>query len=218
MKRTNKKIMQELIPIQEREGQRVVNARDLHAYLEAKKQFADWMKARIIKFGFLENQDFVTYSLIGEKGGRPVIEYALTLDTAKELAMVEGNAKGKQARQYFIECEKQMKQAVIPKSQSELILMIAQQSVEQEKRLIELEQKTKQLEARLTTGQADYYTIMGYAVLVGKTVSYNEAIKYGQKATKLCREQGYTIDKVQDKRFGKVNCYPLCVLDQVFNV
>ena len=59
----------------------------------------------------MENQDFVTFSKNLEKG-RPRLEYALTLDMAKELSMVERNEKGKQARKYFIECEKKLKEAV----------------------------------------------------------------------------------------------------------
>lgn len=58
-----------------------------------------------------ENEDYVVFTEFGEnsKGGRPKKEYALTLDAAKELSMVEGNEKGKQARKYFIACEKKLK-------------------------------------------------------------------------------------------------------------
>lgn len=86
-----------------------VNARDLHAFLEVGKDFSTWVKDRIEQYGFQEGQDFVTHLFpnIGEKGqGRPTREYALALDMAKELAMVERTDKGKQARQYFIECER----------------------------------------------------------------------------------------------------------------
>lgn len=89
-----------------------VNARDLHAFLEVGKDFSNWMKDRISQYGFAENLDFVVFAEIGEnpQGGRPAKEYAITLDMAKELSMVERNEKGKQARQYFIECERQAKQ------------------------------------------------------------------------------------------------------------
>lgn len=95
------------------QGASVVSARELYDYLEIKKQFADWIKSRIEKYGLVENQDYMTFSLFGEKG-RPSVEYALTIDAAKELAMVEGNARGKQARQYFIECEKSLRQLANP--------------------------------------------------------------------------------------------------------
>jgi len=82
-----------------------VNARELHAFLEVKSAFKDWIARRIEDFGFIENQDFCSF-LSESIGGRPSKEYALTLSMGKELSMVERNAKGKQARQYFIECER----------------------------------------------------------------------------------------------------------------
>lgn len=87
------------------EVKQTVNARDLHGFLGNKDHFATWIKDRIEQFGFVENQDFVTYSENPEKG-RPSKEYALTLEMGKELSMVERNDKGKQARLYFIDCEK----------------------------------------------------------------------------------------------------------------
>lgn len=99
--------MRDLIPIQENNGKKAVNARDLHAFLESKQQFADWIKNRIDKYDFIENQDYVVFhnSMNNPSGGRPQKEYALSINMAKELSMVEGNEKGKQARRYFIQCE-----------------------------------------------------------------------------------------------------------------
>ncbi|MDO4441338.1 MAG: antA/AntB antirepressor family protein [Moraxella sp.] len=85
-----------------------VNARELHAFLQNKDHFATWIKDRISQYDFQENQDFVIFSENSEKG-RPRLEYAITLDMAKELSMVERNEQGKQARKYFIECEKRLK-------------------------------------------------------------------------------------------------------------
>jgi anti-repressor protein len=87
-----------------------VNARELHAFLLNGDHFATWIKERIAQYGFVDGQDFATYSADAEKG-RPRIEYALTIDMAKELAMVERNEQGKKARQYFIECERIAKQS-----------------------------------------------------------------------------------------------------------
>lgn len=91
-----------------------VNARELHAFLEVGKDFSNWIKDRIEQYDFKENSDFVVFADSGEnpRGGRPAKEYAISLDMAKELAMVERNEKGKQARQYFIECERRAKAAV----------------------------------------------------------------------------------------------------------
>lgn len=82
-----------------------VNARDLHQFLQSRDDFSTWMKLRVDQYGFVEGIDFTTFQEKTGKG-RPKIEYALSLDMAKELAMVERTEKGRQARQYFIECER----------------------------------------------------------------------------------------------------------------
>ncbi|EAM0151521.1 phage antirepressor Ant [Campylobacter jejuni] len=79
----------------------------LFYYLEINSKFADWIKNRIIKYSFIENQDYIIKEVF--TGRRPRKEYYVTLDMAKELCMVENNEKGRQARRYFIECEKRLK-------------------------------------------------------------------------------------------------------------
>ncbi|WP_332060812.1 antA/AntB antirepressor family protein [Bartonella sp. CB74] len=105
--------MNTLIPISKQaigqETVQTVNARELHAFLEVKTNFKDWIIRRIQDYKFQEGYDFCSF-LSESSGGRPSKDYALTLDMAKELAMVERNEKGKQARQYFIECERRAKE------------------------------------------------------------------------------------------------------------
>ena len=86
-----------------------VNARDLHAFLGNRDHFATWIKDRIRQYGFSKGVDFTAFSEVSEKG-RPSDEYALTIDMAKELAMVERNEKGKEARAYFIDCERRLRE------------------------------------------------------------------------------------------------------------
>ncbi|EAA6844915.1 hypothetical protein DRX19_28995 [Salmonella enterica subsp. enterica] len=88
------------------------DARELHSFLGVGKVFAAWITARIAEYEFVENHDYISFFQNGKKpqGGRPTKDYHLTLDTAKELAMVERNEKGRQIRRYFIECEKQLRQ------------------------------------------------------------------------------------------------------------
>jgi len=98
-------------------------ARDLHAVLEVGKDFSTWIKDRIEKYGFTEGEDFIVKldspdlaiqedgfspDLVktSSQGGRPAIDYHLTLDMAKELAMIENNPKGREVRRYFIRVEK----------------------------------------------------------------------------------------------------------------
>ncbi|WP_208434679.1 antA/AntB antirepressor family protein [Bartonella taylorii] len=98
------------------ESVQTVNARELHAFLEVGKHFSTWINDRINKYNLVENQDFVCFPILGSKGrgGHNRKDYHLTLSVAKELSMLENNKKGKQARQYFIECERRAKQVVTP--------------------------------------------------------------------------------------------------------
>ncbi|WP_273724246.1 antA/AntB antirepressor family protein [Bartonella sp. AU18XJBT] len=130
--------MNTLIEISEQvidqETVQAVNARELHTFLEVKSEFRNWIKNRIEEYGFLENKDFISFAKIlaklntfqenqgfvsfgknlpKPKGGRPSTEYHITLDMAKELSMVERNEKGRQARRYFIECEKKLRNQAV---------------------------------------------------------------------------------------------------------
>lgn len=91
-------------------NQLAVNARDLHKFLKVGRDFTTWVKGRIEQYLFIENVDFISFSQSGEKpkGGRPTVEYHLTLDMAKELSMVENNEEGRKVRRYFIRCEKDL--------------------------------------------------------------------------------------------------------------
>lgn len=97
-----------------------VDARDLHNFLESKQQFADWVKAKVINNPFFEeNQDYIMLqtnlklAMTGvSAGGHNKKDYALTLDTAKKVAMAEQTAKGNEVREYFIECEKKAKNSI----------------------------------------------------------------------------------------------------------
>lgn len=110
--------MQQLIPLHTQhidgDATQTVNARELHTFLEVGKDFSTWINARIQQYGFLENQDFVTAPQNGgavyKGGGHNRKDYHITLDMAKELAMVERNEKGREARRYFIACEKALRE------------------------------------------------------------------------------------------------------------
>ena len=109
------------------QGIETVNVRELHEFLEVKSKFADWFKNRVSEFGFIENSDFVSVSKILESGGRS-IEYHISIDMAKELSMLERNDKGKQARLYFIECERIAKAKQVPQSFAEALQLAANQA------------------------------------------------------------------------------------------
>ncbi|EOJ2641223.1 phage antirepressor Ant [Campylobacter sp. US25a] len=83
------------------------NAREIFQFLNSEQEYANWIKNRISHYDFIENQDYII-ELVYTKG-RPRKEYYVTLNMAKELCMVENNEKGRQARRYFIDCEKRLK-------------------------------------------------------------------------------------------------------------
>lgn len=116
--------MNALIPIRETDGRQAVSGRDLHAFLEVGAEYAKWF-ARMAEYGFIDGQDFS--SLLTEStGGRPSTDHALTLDMAKELAMIQRTPKGKQARQYFIEVERQFRQTLaLPRTYAEALRELA---------------------------------------------------------------------------------------------
>lgn len=161
--------MNELIKITEQNGKQAVSARDLHAFLASKQEFANWIKNRIEKYELIENVDYVVFdkSVKNPNGGRPQIEYALSVDAAKELSMVEGNEKGKQARKYFIAVENRYKELQrtggyqIPASFSEALMLAArqQQQIEEQQKqiecmsteIVEMKKKTDYLEVILSS-------------------------------------------------------------------
>lgn len=100
-----------LIPIEERNGKKAVNARHLYMWLDVKKDFSDWIKAQIARCDLTEHEDYEVFPLKVEnsQGGRPSIEYALSMNAAKEVSMMSQSKKGKEARRYFIECERKLK-------------------------------------------------------------------------------------------------------------
>lgn len=122
--------MDKLINIIEKDGKKLVSARELYDFLEIKKQFTQWFEQQ--KDWFIENQDFNQLNLkvnLAQGGSINKIDYAITIDMAKELAMMSRVEKGKQARQYFIECETKLEKvkelAVQYKAPSEDELIIA---------------------------------------------------------------------------------------------
>ena len=204
--------MDELIKIRQHEGNSVISARDLHSYLDSKTKFAQWIK-RMFEYGFASGTDFIP--LLGKSsGGRPEDDFALTIDCAKEIAMLQRSEKGKQARQYFIECEKKMKQVQVL-SPAEMLLQQAQMMVEQERRVNIVEKRLDLIEAKTAT-RPDYFTVMGYAVYSGIKIGIDKAKVIGQRAYHLCKKKGYPIDKIPDPRFGTVGSYPKDVLDEIF--
>jgi anti-repressor protein len=200
--------MNELINIEDRDGIKTVNARELHEFLESKRQYADWIKDRLD--GFIEGVDFTVHKFVNGKATQ--IDYHITIETAKHLSMIERNEQGKKIRQYFIEVEKKANRPLTDIEMLERQLMIMKQ---QAKEIEEIKANVKQIEAQIETSQKDFYTVAGYCSLRGLKVDISKANMIGRKATKLSNEYGYEIGQASDPRFGKVNTYHLDILSQV---
>lgn len=147
--------IKQLIPIEDRNGQQAVNARHLYAWLEIGREFTNWMKDQINRCDLVENQDFEVFSKKGvnPQGGRPSTEYALSIDAAKEISMMSQTDKGKQARRYFIECERIAKNPVQALTRKELAMMVVK--AEEEKERLQLENKQQQIEITTLTSKTE---------------------------------------------------------------
>jgi|GEM_PF-759103 len=102
--------MNELIPVIEQENGKVaVSGRMLYDFLDLTERFSKWWD-RMIGYGFEINLDYSPYQKVHPQNKQIIDDYSMTLDMAKEVAMLQRNEKGKQARKYFIEVEKRYKQ------------------------------------------------------------------------------------------------------------
>ena len=134
-------IENELVPVYKTSsGEKVVNGRELHTVLHSGQDFSTWIKKRLSECDAEENKDFTRFHRKMEANNATMVEYIILLDTAKEIAMLERNEKGRQVRKYFIAVEKKYKQGIVDRSQlSPQMQMLYAMMDEQAK--VELEQK-----------------------------------------------------------------------------
>ena len=176
-----------------------VSARELHTFLEVQTRFNDWISTRTSEYDFIENKDFVSFTenSVKPKKGRPSQEYYITLDMAKELAMVERTDKGKLARKYFIECEKRLKQE-LPTSYLEALEAL----VQKEKEKLELTNQVDNLTMDNQKVVSSRNTIRGR--LGGTTKQLNQV-----KSLTGASKNEATINKVKSVTGIKYNWRPL---------
>jgi len=99
--------LENLIKIEERNGEQLVSGRDLHEFLEIGTQFSKWFD-RMCEYGFSETKDYIAISqkrLTAQGNETTYTDYLMKISMAKELSMLQRNERGKQAREYFIKCE-----------------------------------------------------------------------------------------------------------------
>lgn len=210
--------MNELITITETNGKQAVSARELYERLGYDlSNWKRWYQKNIINNSFaVENEDYIPLVIrtSSDKNGNTTIDFALSIDFAKRLSMMARTETGEQIRNYFIEIEKR---ATKPLSQLDILAQSVQILQEQEKRLTEVEDRVKVIEAKQTTHQ-NWFTIAGYGTLHKIQVGIKLAASLGRKACNLCKQQGIEPEEIPDPRFGKVKTYPEDVLKQVFEM
>ena len=148
-------IESELVPVYETDkGIKVVNGRELHQVLQSGQDFSTWVKKRLSECDATENLEFERFHKKMESNNATMIEYIIKLETAKEMAMLERNEKGKQVRKYFITVEEKYKQQVIDLDmldpQTKLMNLVVQQisksEIEQKRQAEQLNRIEKQQE------------------------------------------------------------------------
>nr|DAX65792.1 MAG TPA: antirepressor protein [Caudoviricetes sp.] len=144
--------MTELIKIDVNENQEpVISGRALHSFLEVATPYDKWFP-RMVEYGFTDGLDFSTF-LSESTGGRPATDHAIRLDMAKEIAMIQRSEKGKQARQYFIQIEKDY-------NSPEKIMARALQIAEKELSNLRLENKVQEQQIAELKPKASYYDLV----------------------------------------------------------
>ena len=187
-----------------------VNARDLHKALDSKKDFSSWIKARIDKLGLVESRDYGVFTQMGENlsGGRPAKEYVVTIDIAKHLAMIEMTDKGRQVREYFIECEKQLKQIQpqfkLPQTYKEALIELVNQIEVNEQLQIDNQEKQKVIEYQESK-------IENYDYVEATRRSKQELVSRLNKTIRLLAEQKFNKNYREAYRFiygefSKLHC------------
>lgn len=214
---------------------RTVNARELHAFLGLARDFTNWVKANIKRARLVENRDYViSYVDVGNKVGRPPMDYHLTVDACKHMSMLSNTEKGFEVRDYFIACEKELKaKAEVPTLSNPIMNMIVQQAIQYD--LLERQQKELAAQIQTTTqlisstsarveqvaaivGAQDpqYYSIKAYANVVGVRVDDKAAARLGRLATSMSNNSKIDVGSVKDAVWGRVNAYHESILGQVF--
>lgn len=124
------------------------SAKSLYTFLGVKTPYHKWFARQVEMYGFRLQEDFWTKMSESQVNGRPSLEHWMTPTMGKEMSMTSKGNRAKEARLWFIECEKKLKEGTPKLTNAQTILKIAQEAVEQERRLGELETKVERIEAQ----------------------------------------------------------------------
>ncbi|MBE0438126.1 MAG: antA/AntB antirepressor family protein [Methylomicrobium sp.] len=194
--------MKELIKIEKHETLiNAVCARELHKKLEIGKDFSNWVKEQIERADLTQDVDFVKFAEKGEYK-KPLTQYALTLDAAKNIAMLSQTQKGKEVRAYFIECEKKLIANKLPNFNDPAAAARAWASE------YEAKQKTLEENAKLNTiidNEFGYSSILRAATYAG----VHEKTFNWRVLKKTTLGMNMKVKRVPSPRYGYMNLYPI---------
>lgn len=149
-----KVIKNNLVPVYETSsGEKVVYGSELHESLGAPSVYREWIKRRISDIDAVENEDFQAVE-ISTPSGQTRKDHIIKLDTAKEMAMLEKNEKGKQVRNYFIAVEKKYNHRQVPMTVPEQIQLLAMGSVELNQKITDVKQDLDNFKMYMTAEKA----------------------------------------------------------------
>lgn len=218
----------DLIKITYNGDQPVVSARELYEWLEVKTAFRHWMP-RMFEYGFDIGSDYTPVIFDHPQNGQQIQDFALTLDCAKEISMIQRTDKGKAARQYFIAKEKELMQLINNKSPAEAFMDVAKYMIEQERINKEAKMERQQmvdqhsaLSKEVTSIKAkievadNYFTVMAHAKNSEIRIPDKVAAKFGREASKICRQRNIVTGTYPHAAYGSLKTYPVEILDEVF--
>jgi phage anti-repressor protein len=188
-----------IVPVySDKEARFLVNARDLHKFLECGRQFANWIKDRIERYNFMESEDFTSFNKIvkrGSGGGTTRIEYFLSLDMAKEISMLENNDRGRMVRKYFIECEKRLRTAG-----GAINAEMAERLRQQEKWLAIMDRNARSRQAQILKSAAQFFKAFLSDVAMQSIISEITALIAGKRLVDLPEAEGlYSIAEIGEQ-------------------
>lgn len=200
---------QELLPIVVQNQTALVDARLLHQNLKSGQKYADWIKKRITEYSFEENKDFFSSENSeikkGRGGDRRSLNLLITLDMAKELAMVERNDVGRAIRRYFIEKEKELRAVSQLPRQAEVLRGLKVSRVNG-RRLVNYRAILERCGYSLKTGGIRKQRYPGHFVVVGRELLVTEEFAlhlYHQKQVTNNRQVLRNMQPVLPFTFGQ---------------
>lgn len=191
------------------------------------KEVAEWIEHSDVSMMTRNlDEDEKGTSIVCTPGGNQEMT-TLTEDGLYEVLMLSRKPIAKQFKKGVKRILREIRtkgefKSIQPKTNAEMLLMYAQQMVEQERRVLAVESKNSELESRLndlelrTSTSVDYTTVVGFARRYGIDMPNKTAQYIGKAAVRQCKAKGRAVGDVGDIRYGSVHSYPNDILEEIF--